>query len=130
MWTWMDQFYKRSKLHFIFIHFMPFLLLLLWYCYSQLFWTFIYWYIVDVQFYVSYRCTAYCDSQFLKVILHSVILKYWLYFLCCTIYLVAYLLYTQQFIPLYPLLFLAPPPFLLPLVVTNLFSVSVSHVFL
>ena len=44
-----------------------------------------------------------------------VILKYRLCSLCCTICLVAYLLYAEQFIPLYPLLFLAPPPFLFPI---------------
>ena len=61
-------------------------------------------------------CTLLCKLQVYSILWFTIfkgytpfidILKYWLNSLHCTIYLVAYLLYTQEFIPVYPLLFLA-----------------------
>ena len=52
----------------------------------------------------------YSGSQFLKVILlFIVIIKYWLYSLCCTIYPCS-LFYTQQFEPHKPLPLYCPSP--------------------
>lgn len=48
---------------------------------------FLNWNIVDVQYYVSYRCTIQGFIIFKGYAPLTVIVTYWLYSLCCTIYL-------------------------------------------
>ena len=73
------------------------------------------YFIVDVQYYISYRYIIYKNSHFKGYTIFTVITKYWLYSLCCTINPCS-LFYIQLFLPINPLPLYCPSWFPLPLV--------------
>ena len=44
------------------------------------------WSTVHLQYYISFRCTTWWISIFVDYTPFKVVIKYWLYSLCCTIY--------------------------------------------
>ena len=61
--------------------------------------SFFYWSIADLQHYISFRCTTQWFKTFTDYTRFVVIIKYWLYSLCCTIYPCSpFLLYIKLFI--------------------------------
>ena len=81
--------------------------------------------IVDLQYYISFRCTTQWFNIFLGYNLFKAIIKCWLHSLCCTLHsCIFFILYFSSLYLLIFYVYLAPLPPALPLLVTNLFSLS------
>ena len=67
--------------------------------------------IVDIQYCINFRCATWCFTIFKCYIPFIVLIKYWLYSLCCAIYPCSFLILCMVVWTSIPYTYLAPPSF-------------------